>query len=181
MSLPVLRTDRLVLRPLTVGDEERLVTAFAGEGLDGSPYTSVDLADPEALRALLTMNLVEQRTDGLGHCVFEVDGVAAGFGHLSAFRQFPPPFLSMGWAIGGGYRGKGLATEAVQALLQHAHDTVGAPAVWALIHPDNLPSKRVAERAGFVNVGWQEKLGQSVEVHVSLRASRAQPRRLVRS
>ncbi|MGW0517235.1 GNAT family N-acetyltransferase [Crossiella sp. NPDC003009] len=169
MSLPVLRTDRLVLRPLRAEHEEPLITAFADEGRDGSPYTSVELADPGALRALLTTNLAEERAEGLGHCVFEVDGVVAGFGRLAGFRQFPPPFVSIGWALGGGYRGKGLATEAVRELVRHAHETVGVPAVWALIHPDNLPSKRLAERAGFVFVGWREKLGHQVEAHVALR------------
>ncbi|MBP2472914.1 RimJ/RimL family protein N-acetyltransferase [Crossiella equi] len=172
MSLPVLRTDRLVLRPLTAADQEPLVAVFAGEGADPAPHTSVDLADPHALRALLTMNLIEYRADGLGHFVFELDGTVIGFGHLAGFGQFPPPFVSTGWAVGGAYRGKGLATEAVRAMVTHAHDTVGVPGVWALIHPDNTPSKRVAERSGFVHVGWREKLGRQVEVHVALRPVR---------
>ena len=49
-------------------------------------------------------------------------------------------------------RGQGLATEALQAVVQLAHDE-GVERVVALTEPGNTPSHRVLERAGFVRDG----------------------------
>jgi [ribosomal protein S5]-alanine N-acetyltransferase len=46
------------------------------------------------------------------------------------------------------YWGQGLATEAAQAVRDHAFRDLRLTRVVSLIHPDNLPSRRVAEKNG---------------------------------
>ena len=48
----------------------------------------------------------------------------------------------------GRVRGRGFATEAAAACRAHARDRLGVDRLVAIIHPDNTPSKRVAERIG---------------------------------
>lgn len=47
------------------------------------------------------------------------------------------------------YAGQGYITEAVQALADHALEKLGANRVWLTADERNIPSWRVAERAGF--------------------------------
>jgi ribosomal-protein-alanine N-acetyltransferase len=43
---------------------------------------------------------------------------------------------------------QGLATEAARAVRDHAFDHLQLPRVISLIHPDNIASRRVAEKNG---------------------------------
>jgi len=47
-----------------------------------------------------------------------------------------------------GAAGPGYATEAAAAARDFARDTLGARRLTAIIHPDNRPSQRVAEKIG---------------------------------
>ena len=47
-------------------------------------------------------------------------------------------------------RRQGLALRGIEAITAWAHREGGLPRVWVEIHPDNLPSRRLAESIGFV-------------------------------
>jgi RimJ/RimL family protein N-acetyltransferase len=50
-------------------------------------------------------------------------------------------------------RGRGLATNAVRLVARWAFDELGVERVELRVHPENVASRRVAERAGFVREG----------------------------
>ena len=58
------------------------------------------------------------------------------------------PVLEVGYRILPEYQGKGYATEAAAACLEHAFARLGATHVTAIINPENEPSRRVAARLG---------------------------------
>ncbi|MEU8316082.1 GNAT family N-acetyltransferase [Micromonospora sp. NPDC048887] len=53
-----------------------------------------------------------------------------------------------GYHLRAGVQGRGFATEAAAACRDHARCRLGVDRLVAIIHPDNAPSKRVAERIG---------------------------------
>ena len=57
----------------------------------------------------------------------------------------------MGWIFAREAQGRGYAIEAVQAALSWADEILRAPEITAIISPDNAPSIRVAEKAGFAD------------------------------
>lgn len=59
--------------------------------------------------------------------------------------------VEVGYGLAAAARGRGLATEAVTALIEHARSR-GARAVRAEVDLANGPSMRVLERAGFLRV-----------------------------
>jgi RimJ/RimL family protein N-acetyltransferase len=61
----------------------------------------------------------------------------------------------IGWRLGRGSWGQGLATEAASAARDHALGPIGLRGLISVIHPQNARSQRVAE-----------KLGMSVHQHV---------------
>ena len=64
-----------------------------------------------------------------------------------------------------GIWGRGLATEVVEAILTYAHQVLKLPAIYAIIKPDNEPSKRVAEKAGFIYQYATQYLTHPVELY----------------
>lgn len=54
----------------------------------------------------------------------------------------------IGWVIDPAYGGRGLATDAVMALLRYCFDRVGVHRVVAACHAPNVPSWRLMERVG---------------------------------
>ena len=78
---------------------------------------------------------------------------------FNAWRDMRPQFgedPEMGWIFAREVHGKGLAGEACRAVLDWADSALQPAPIWAIVHPDNGPSLRLAERLGF------ERLDDSV-------------------
>jgi RimJ/RimL family protein N-acetyltransferase len=56
--------------------------------------------------------------------------------------------LEVGYHVRPALQGQGYATEAAAACRDFARDVLGARRLTAIIHPDNRPSQRVAEKIG---------------------------------
>lgn len=56
--------------------------------------------------------------------------------------------LEVGYHVLPEHQGQGLATEGASACLRHGFETLDATMVTAIINPDNMASRRVAERIG---------------------------------
>lgn len=59
----------------------------------------------------------------------------------------------IGYWMGSEYTKKGYMTTAVVALTKYAMDNLGANSVFALVHADNIASRRVLEKAGYLLKG----------------------------
>ncbi|HEX4361892.1 MAG TPA: GNAT family N-acetyltransferase [Pseudonocardia sp.] len=180
MGQPLLSSRRLRLEPMRHDHGAGVIDVFADPA--SNRYFPVDLSDPEAARASVATRLAYAGPPELGHWAFVLaaagiapaaggpaPGDVVGIGHLKPSVELPGEFVEMGWSINPRYGGMGLATEGVRALTRYALDEVGLPAVWALIHPANRPSLRLAERLGFHLVGTGVHYGEPHGVHVALR------------
>jgi RimJ/RimL family protein N-acetyltransferase len=70
-----------------------------------------------------------------------------------------PSDVEVGWGLDPAFWGRGYATEAGAAAIRYAFDVVGAPRVVSILHPENEPSIRVAERLGerpYATVPWDD-------------------------
>ena len=71
-------------------------------------------------------------------------------------------------------RGQGITTEAVNLLVRYLFETKRLNRIRLVIHPDNLPSRRLAEKCGFKHEGtargaWYNKgRYQDVEIYAIL-------------
>ena len=55
----------------------------------------------------------------------------------------------MGWIFDVGVHGQGIASEACSAALDWLDAKLPPTPVWAIIAPDNQPSRRLAQKLGF--------------------------------
>lgn len=150
---PRVETERLVLR------------AWRKE--DFRPYHAI-LSQPEVHRHFgpVPMNAEEawRRLTSfvggwqfLGFGMWAIEAKESGkllgiVGLFNAWRGLDPEFgeePEMGWIMASETHGKGLASEACQAVLAWAERNLQPTPIWAIISPGNEPSLKLAGRLGF--------------------------------
>jgi RimJ/RimL family protein N-acetyltransferase len=145
--MPILETPRLILRPFREDDLDFLVPLMANTDF---MRFSLGVYSREQTAAFLDKVIGWQRRDLpsqfavihrernrlIGYCGFfhqQVDGIDE---------------IEIGYRLHPDSWNQGLATEAAQAVRDHGFSDLNLPRVISLIHPDNLPSRRVAEKNG---------------------------------
>ena len=148
---PVIRTERLVLRP------HRLADADAWYALQSDPRVVEHLSWPLRNRAESFVHLahrtrhtrLEQLNDFLALAVL-LDGQLIGDAslHLRSLDRAERR-VEVGWVIGPEWQGRGFAREAAEAMLELAFEQLGAARCEAHMTWGNTASKALAERLGF--------------------------------
>ncbi len=151
MTDRTLITPRLTMTPPGLGDYADICAMWADPAvvtfLGGHPYNAEDswqrllrYAGSWALLGYGFWCVRETATgDHAGNIGF-LDGKRTG---VEGFDGDP----EIGWSLGSAHQGKGYAGEAIAAALAWGRPRFRRTV--AMIHPDNTPSLRVAERAGF--------------------------------
>ena len=143
-----LETDRLTLRPWCEADAEALYRLArdpaVGPSAGWMPHTSVEHSR-EIIRTMLSKPTVwavcgkDERPIGNIHLDFD-----------TPLREHDGE-CELGYWLGRPFWGQGLMTEAAQVLLQYAFDVLDVPAVWSGYYEENIRSRRVQEKLGFVH------------------------------
>lgn len=155
-----LRTPRLRLRlwrdddlpDLQRVNSDPRFTRFLNPG--GEPYPPEWTAD----------KLVRMQRDwdenGWGSWALELRDTGRFVGRVGLqFHRFWPDDVELGWGVDPELWGRGYATEAARAALRYAFAEHGFPRVVSILHPENAPSIRVAEKIGerpHANVAWPD-------------------------
>jgi RimJ/RimL family protein N-acetyltransferase len=97
---------------------------------------------------------------GYSHWAVEEKATGAMIGRIGFLNPEGWPAFEIGWTLGRHAWGKGYATEGAKAALQYAFGPLDQRHVISLIHPDNTPSMKVAERIGETLEGKTRLLGE---------------------
>lgn len=156
MIAPTLHTDRLTLRPLSLADWEAYAAAWADPRLTafigGQPRTRTESWG----KFLQGIGLWPLFGYGYWSFVDRESGTFLGNGGLASFERGLPDlagYPEAGWAFVPDAWGRGLATEAMAAILGWADEVLGRPEIRCIIDPGNAASQRVAAKLGFEAMG----------------------------
>jgi [ribosomal protein S5]-alanine N-acetyltransferase len=143
----VIETERLALRAITHDDFADLFSIWSDpEAMRMFPRT----LDEAATREWIDRNL--RRYEKYGHGLWAVilkDGRQfVGDCGLVIQRVDEVEELEVGYHFNPKFWGRGYATEAARACMDYARDRLGRRRIISMIRPENLPSRRVAERNG---------------------------------
>lgn len=145
MSLPVLETTRLVLRPPQKED----LPAWTAWGADEEAMRHLGGVMPPSIawRGLVAM-AGSWAIEGFG--MFSVIEKASGrwVGRLGPWAPVGWPGQEVGWGLVREVWGKGYATEGATAAIDWAFDHLGWTEVIHCIAPENTNSQAVARRLG---------------------------------
>ncbi len=164
-EVPVLYTERLMIRPYTMADLDDIHRLF--DQPDDNPWVT-PLTRDERREWLQWMVAQTGKFAGWygpygDRAVVLRDGniLVGATGYVPELEPFESlPYLggradalhtceiSLYWGIGKAYRRQGYASEAAQALVDHAFRVMRVRRLLALTHPDNLASLSVMRRLG---------------------------------
>jgi RimJ/RimL family protein N-acetyltransferase len=148
-SSPVIRTPRLLLRPWRQEDLGPFAELNADPVVMEHFPAPLSRAESDAFAERAGAVLVE-RGWGLWAVEISQGGAFAGFVGLAPVAFDAPfvPAVEIGWRLARAYWNRGLATEAAQAVLAVAFETIGLDEIVSFTATSNLPSQRVMQKIG---------------------------------
>ncbi|MBT2757649.1 GNAT family N-acetyltransferase [Mesobacillus foraminis] len=150
---PRLETKRLVLREVTTEDSNSLLKYLSDEevmkyyGLD--PFQSIN----DALDEISWYQSIQKNKTGIrwGITLKDQGAVIGSCGfHNSVSQHFR---TEIGFELSKEHWGKGIAFEAVQAIISYGFEQLDLQRIEALIEPPNSSSQRLVEKLGFIREG----------------------------
>jgi RimJ/RimL family protein N-acetyltransferase len=158
-ALPTFTTERLTLRPRTLGDLDACLA------MDRDPLVTKFIqgpwADPVAHQAFVEARISHVYPAGMGYWSILASARFIGWILLTPLDLHGPD-IEIGWRLVRAAWNHGYATEAARPVLDHALHTLGLQRVVADIDPANTGSISVARKLGFVPDGTVRYGGRTV-------------------
>jgi RimJ/RimL family protein N-acetyltransferase len=140
-------TRRLAFREMTTGDLDDMA-ALLGDPAVMQYYPSVKDRDEALAWIRWNQGLYQYEGFGLWLVSLVATGEFVGDCGLTPQEIEGITEIEVGYHVRPDLQGRGYATEAATACLDHARDVLGVQRLTALPHVDNAPSRRVAEKIG---------------------------------
>jgi RimJ/RimL family protein N-acetyltransferase len=159
-----LETDRLSLRMFRDSDitavaewtADPVVMRYIGDGVPMNRCT--------AWRAMASW-IGHWHLRGYGFWAVEEKATQQLVGRVGFFNPLDWPRFELGWTLHPKHWHRGFATEAANAALNYAFNSMQRDVVSSFIHPDNTASIQVAERIGERLTGDVDLFGKRVRVY----------------
>lgn len=108
------------------------------------------------------------RTHGFGLYVMAPNSVGLPLGLCGLVKRDFLPSPDLGFALLPEHVGRGYATEAARAVMQHARSGLGVERLYAIVKRSNRRSVKLLERVGFRHEGpYLIPQGDEVELYVT--------------
>lgn len=145
-----LETERLILRPWKLSDAEDLYeyakNDLVGPNAGWPPHHSIGESEKIILQFIA------------GECVYaiELKSESKVIGGIGIHNRQPDESLEhlkqreIGYVLNPNYWGNGYVPEATQRLIRHGFEELNLDLIWCGHYSDNLKSKRVNEKCGFI-------------------------------
>ncbi len=151
---PVLTTERLMLRKLTVDDAPEMFFLRADpevlKFIDREPAKSV----VEAIEFINMVNKILETNEGITWAIVQ-KGSPKIIGNICFWNvQKDNCRAELGYVLHPDWQGMGIMTEAVQSVLKYGFSVMKLHSIEAHVHPANCSSVRVLERNGFVREAY---------------------------
>ena len=152
-EFPILETDRLILRQVTNDDAGSLLKYLSDKevmnyvGLE--PFKSIE----DSLDEISWYQSILEKKTGIrwGITLKNQGEVIGSCGFLNwVARHYRS---EIGFELSKDYWGKGIASEALKAVIQYGFEEMNLQRIEALIEPPNIPSQKLVEKHGFIREG----------------------------
>jgi len=143
----ILETPRLILRPFVPEDADALARVISDP--ETMRYYPAPF-DRAGVEEWIARNLRRYEQDGHGLWAMDLksNGEMIGDCGITVQDVDNERLLEIGYHLRRDFWGQGLATEAAQACRDYGFTQLKVEFLISLIRPENLPSRRVAERNG---------------------------------
>jgi RimJ/RimL family protein N-acetyltransferase len=145
-----IETERLILRTMTLDDTDALLHIFSDPRVMQS-FGGI-IFDRDRMEQWVRDNLEHQAGHGYGlfSVILAAENLLIGDCGLEHMEIDGRAEVEIGYDMRSAYWGRGFATEAAGAVRDFAFGVLKLPRVISLIRPENVASRRVAEKIGMV-------------------------------
>jgi len=147
MMVPELKTKRLILRQWRCEDFEPFAE-FVADGEVNRYRGSGSAMDRAAAWNFLCEKAGQWALRGYGIFAVEVAETSQLVGWAGLWHAIELPEPELAWSLFPVAQGNGYATEAAERVMRWAAVDLGLPPLFSFVHPENTPSRSVAERLG---------------------------------
>ena len=152
MTLPILYTKRLILRPWCDAD----LVPFAEMNADPRVMEFYPrVLDKNESDTLVKTFQKEIEAQGYGYWAIEVPEVAGFIGYVGLkywnLEMSFAPCVDVGWRLGFPHWGKGYATEGAKRVIQYAFEVLKLSEIVSMATIGNIRSQRVMQRLGMTS------------------------------
>lgn len=160
-----LHTTRLILRDWRLSDFEDYWTMVNDQ--ETIHWTDVKREAMDREAAWLSMATLIGHKALRGYSLFAVEEKETGrmIGRVGPWYPQDWPALEVGWTTSAAARGKGYAVEAARASMIWTFETYKPERIISLVEPENVASRRVAERIGETVAGEETVHGKRCLVY----------------
>jgi ribosomal-protein-alanine N-acetyltransferase len=164
----MLETPRLLFRPFKESDTEAVHGWFSDPEVfrfyTYGPYLSLEKT---AERISQYMAHLKKYGFAKNIVIEKSTGLLIGDAGLSFAEDIGE--VDVGYKFARSHWGKGYATEAAQAWVRYGFDQLGLERIVAIVHPQNVRSKRVVEKLQFSFSRYKREDGVEFEIYQRLR------------
>ena len=174
-SIPIRTTAHLVLRAFAPEDVDRLHRVMSGHQVLRY-FPNPDPPARDQIERLIQFQLSHWKQHGYGWWAVCAADLAADSGADSENPHQNPPLIGwaglqylpetdeieVGYLLSRDHWGRGLATEAARTSVQFGFEDLGIETIVGIVHPENIASQRVLEKAGLAYVERAHYFGMDV-------------------
>lgn len=152
-EFPIIETRRLILRRVTTEDAHDMFKYLSDKDVVKHmglvPYQTVK----DVLGEIRWYNSIYEEGTGIrwGITLKDFDKVIGSCGFLNMLTKHYR--AEVGFELSKDYWGKGIASEALEAVVKYGYHHFNLERIEALIEPANLPSQKLVEKRGFRREG----------------------------
>ena len=157
-----IETERLILRPFVLSDDEAMFRNWAGDSEVTRYLTWPTHDNVEVTRRVLAFWVEETKKPEFYQWAVELRELGEPIGSLSAVRfNEKYAWAELGYCIGKAWWGRGLMAEAVRAVIEYLIREVGFQQVLAVHDRNNPNSGKVMRKAGMKRQGVLRRSGSN--------------------
>jgi [ribosomal protein S5]-alanine N-acetyltransferase len=150
---PIIETDRLLLRKVNTDDAADMLVYLSEEEVVQHMGLAPFQTTEDALDEINWYNSIYKEGTGIrwGITLKDEGKVIGSCGFLN--RAPKHHRAEVGFELSKNYWGRGIAREALEAVIRYGFLHLDLERIEALIEPENLPSQKLVERKGFTKEG----------------------------
>ncbi|WDD97869.1 GNAT family N-acetyltransferase [Thalassomonas actiniarum] len=147
--MDIFKTGRLTIRAVSSSDLDKLSPILSDETT--MKYTATGAQTHEQMIAFVQNCARQYRENGFGHWAIFLTATneLVGLCGLNRHQIDAEEYVHVNYRLGSQYLGKGLATEAVNGVMDYCATSLNINDLSAIIEPSNINSIKVIERLGF--------------------------------
>lgn len=149
MKNTVLETERLLLRPFKMGDEEGVLEFCSNPLAQQHTGDIVRETLEEAIGLIKNVWLKDYANYGYGRfaVIHKADNKIIGFNGLKYLSDCG--LTDLGYRFLPEYWGKGIATESSKAILKYGFNALNLKEIYGFVYPENPASAKVMQKLNF--------------------------------